>query len=299
MKYTIYLFALLILGCTSAETGESDYIKIVCTTGIIGDAVSHMVSDSCVVRSLMGPGTDPHLYKPTKAALDMLSEADIIIANGLHLEGRMQDILEKLSRTKTVIFMAESIPQNALIYADESGQIPDPHIWFDVMLWRQAVGNLGEDLAKAAPECLLNSKMSAYINGLDTLHQWAGHQIADIPPSQRVLITAHDAFSYFGKSYGMEVIGLQGISTMAEYGIRDVTNLVDLIVKRKIKSIFIESSVSTRSIEAVIAGCRERGFELNLGGTLYSDALGGADSGADTYVKMVTLNVNTIKTALQ
>src|SRR5690554_6907273 len=137
MKYTIYLFVFL-LGCASADTEKTEYLKIVCTTGIIGDAVKHMVSDSCEVRSLMGPGTDPHLYKPTKAALDLLSDADIIIANGLHLEGRMQDILQKLARTKTVIFMAESIPPNALIYADESGKIPDPHIWFDVMLWRQA-----------------------------------------------------------------------------------------------------------------------------------------------------------------
>jgi len=298
MKYAVFL-VLTLFGCASAEKPENGKLKIVCTTGIIADAVKHMVNDSCEVRALMGPGTDPHLYKPTKGALDLLSEADIIIANGLHLEGRMQDILEKLSRTKTVIFMAETLPGEALIYSDASAKIPDPHIWFDVMLWRQATGNLGEQLRAVAPACVESEKMNAYINGLDTLHEWTGQQIAGIPQSQRILITAHDAFSYFGKAYGMEVIGLQGISTMAEYGIRDVTNMVDLITERGIKSIFIESSVSSRSVEAVIAGCRERGFNVSQGGTLYSDALGGPNSGAETYSDMVQHNVSTIQKALQ
>jgi len=298
MKYAAFL-VLILFGCASAEKPENEKLKIVCTTGIIADAVKHMVNDSYEVRALMGPGTDPHLYKPTKGALDLLSEADIIIANGLHLEGRMQEILEKLSRTKTVIFMAKTLPDESLIYSDASAKIPDPHIWFDVMLWRQAAGNLGEQLRAVAPACVESEKMNAYINGLDTLHEWTGQQIAGIPQSQRILITAHDAFSYFGKAYGMEVIGLQGISTMAEYGIRDVTNMVDLITERQIKSIFIESSVSSRSVEAVIAGCRERGFNVSQGGTLYSDALGGPNSGAETYSDMVQHNVSTIQKALQ
>lgn len=298
MKYTVFLI-LILFGCASAENTEAGKLKIVCTTGIIADAVSHMVNDSVEVRALMGPGTDPHLYKPTKAALDLLTDADIIIANGLHLEGRMQEILEKLSRSKTVILMAESLSGEDLIYVDDSGKIPDPHIWFDVMLWRKAAGNLGEQLRAATPANIEATKLNAFINGLDTLHEWTGQQIAQIPASQRVLITAHDAFSYFGKAYGMEVIGLQGISTMAEYGIRDVTNMVDFITERQIKSIFVESSVSSRSVEAVIAGCQKRGFDVSQGGTLYSDALGGPESGAETYSNMVRHNVLTIQNALQ
>lgn len=298
MKYTAFLI-LILFGCGTAEKTDHGYLKIVCTTGIIADAVANMVNDSCEVSALMGPGTDPHLYKPTKAALDLLSDADIIIANGLHLEGRMQEILEKLSRTKTVIFIAESLPGEELIHVDDSEKIPDPHIWFDVMLWRQAAGNLGEQLRVATPACIQIEKLNSFINGLDTLHEWTGQQIAQIPPSQRVLITAHDAFSYFGKAYGMEVIGLQGISTMAEYGIRDVTNMVDFISEKQIKSIFVESSVSSRSVEAVIAGCEKRGFNVSQGGTLYSDALGGPDSGAETYSDMVRHNVLTIQNALK
>jgi manganese/zinc/iron transport system substrate-binding protein len=266
---------------------------------MIGDAVSNMVNDACKVSTLMGPGTDPHLYKPTKESLDLLSDADIIIANGLHLEGRMQDILEKLSRTKTVIFVGETLPEHKLIYADESGNVPDPHIWFDASIWRQAIANLGDQLLEAAPVCTNHDLIADYDQKLEALELWIQAEIAQIPNEQRVLITAHDAFSYFGKAYTVEVIGLQGISTMAEYGIRDVTNLVDQIVDRQIKSVFVESSVSSRSIEAVIAGCRERGFEVLEGGTLYSDALGPVGSGAESYIGMVRHNVTTIKNALQ
>ena len=248
---------------------------------------------------LWDPGTDPHLFKPTKESLDHLASADIIVSNGLHLEGRMQEVLHNMERSKKVIFLSEALSEDQLLYGDESKKIPDPHIWFDVSLWNTAIAYLGDELIRVAPECTNEETITAYKMQLADLNNWVEAEMNSIPQPQRVLITAHDAFSYFGRAYDTEVIGLQGISTMAEYGIRDVTNLVDLVISRNIKAVFVETSISSRSIEAVIAGCRDRGFDVQEGGTLYSDALGGKESGADTYIGMVKANVTTIKNALQ
>lgn len=298
MRYIIFCL-IICLGCNPAQEKENKTLKIVCTTSIIGDAVSEITNDSCVVVSLMGPGTDPHLFKPTKKSLDHLASADIIVSNGLHLEGRMQDILLKLEKSKKVIFLGEALDQEMLLYGDKAKKIPDPHIWFDVKIWKTAISYLGDALLKEASQCTSPEKIRAYTYQLDELDDWVSREMRSIPDSQRVLITAHDAFSYFGRAYDTEVVGLQGISTMAEYGIRDVTNLVDLVIERKIKAIFVETSVSSRSIEAVIAGCKDRGFDVKDGGTLYSDALGSEKSGADTYINMVKANVSTIKNALK
>lgn len=298
MRYL--LFCLIIcVGCTSAPKEGSKKLKIVCTTGIIADAVNKITNDSCIVISLMGPGTDPHLFKPTKESLDHLASADIIVSNGLHLEGRMQDVLHNMERTKKVIFLGEALTKDELLYGDENQKIPDPHIWFDVSIWNTAISYLGDELIKEAPKCTNIDALEAYKKQLNDLDSWVSTEMNSIPEPQRVLITAHDAFSYFGRAYNTEVIGLQGISTMAEYGIRDVTNLVDLVISRNIKAVFVETSVSSRSIEAVIAGCKDQGFDVKEGGTLYSDALGGKDSGAETYIEMVKANVSTIKKALK
>ena len=298
MRYLL-LCLIICAACTSTPEEGSKKLKIVCTTGIIGDAVSEITNDSCIVISLMGPGTDPHLFKPTKESLDHLASADIIISNGLHLEGRMQEVLHNMERSKKVIFLGEALSKDQLLYGDESKKIPDPHIWFDVSLWNTAIAYLGAELIRVAPECTNEETITAYKTQLADLNNWVEAEMNSIPQPQRVLITAHDAFSYFGRAYDTEVIGLQGISTMAEYGIRDVTNLVDLVISRNIKAVFVETSISSRSIEAVIAGCRDRGFDVQEGGTLYSDALGGKESGADTYIGMVKANVTTIKNALQ
>ncbi len=298
MKY-LTIICLFLFACTGTEKAENSAdkkLRIVCTTGMIGDAVSSIVDSTCVVHSLMGPGTDPHLFKPTKASLDLLSEADIIVANGLHLEGRMQDILEKMKRSKHVIFMGDAIPQDQLIFGDEDQHVPDPHLWFDVEIWRIAVDTLS---AKLLAIDVPVDGAAAYSAELAALNTWAEKSMGEIPDSQRILLTAHDAFSYFGRAYNTEVIALQGISTVAEYGIRDVTDMVNTIVDREIKAVFVESSISTRSIEAVIAGSSEKGFDVVLGGTLYSDALGPQDSGADNYINMVRHNVLTISKALK
>lgn len=298
MRYLLILL-LFCAGCTSVPQAGSEKLKIVCTTGIIGDAVSEITNDSCTVVSLMGPGTDPHLFKPTKASLDALASADIIVSNGLHLEGRMQDILHKLGHTKKVIFLGGIIDESTLLYGDEAGKMPDPHIWFDVALWKTAISYLGSELLSAAPQCTSPELIADYTAKLTDLDDWVSREMKTLHADQRVLITAHDAFSYFGRAYETEVVGLQGISTTAEYGIRDVTNLVNFIISREIKAVFVETSISSRSIEAVIAGCKKRGFDVEEGGTLYSDALGGANSGAHTYIDMVKHNVSTIKSALQ
>lgn len=306
MKPLIYalLIAVSLYACGESSP-RSDEIVIVCTTGMLGDAVSHF-TEGCTVHSLMGPGTDPHLFKPTKESLDMLQRADVIVANGLHLEGRMQDILEKLARRKPVIFAGDFAvrAENGadppdLIYADARGKVPDPHLWFDVALWKKALTHTSAELRKSAPGCTDVAGTEAYFAMLDGLEKSVRNAIAEIPEPQRVLITAHDAFSYFGRAYGMEVAALQGISTAAEYGLRDVTDMIDLITERRIKAIFDESALSPRSVNAVIAGCKSRDFDLKRGGTLYADALGGPDSGADTYEAMVLHNVTTIKNALK
>lgn len=298
MKYIAFC-CLFLWGCSEANRSDDQAEKkllIVCTTGMIGDAVANLVDSTTIVKTLMGPGTDPHLFKPTKNSLDLLANADIIVANGLHLEGRMQDILEKLGKSKPVVFIGELVNPANIIYADEAGLVPDPHIWFDVALWREAISQLQISLEK---ESVSMSNPEKYLVELLELNDWTKMQMSTIPAEQRVLLTAHDAFEYFGNAYDVEVIGLQGISTVAEYGIRDVTNMVDLIIDQKVKAVFVESSISSRSIEAVIAGANKRDYDVVLGGTLYSDALGAADGDAGTYVKMVKHNVETISKSLR
>ena len=296
MRWLFYFAAVVFVAC-SPEKQPSDKTQIVCTTGMIGDAISQMVDSNCTVSVLMGPGTDPHLYKPTKASLDLLSGADIVIANGLHLEGKMQDILEKMSMKKPIFFLAETLPTEKLILSDSSARIYDPHIWFDVELWRESLSLLAPELKR---QSVLDSiSFRDYNAQLLELDRWVREELGELDPDSRILITAHDAFSYFGEAYDFEVKGLQGISTVSEYGLRDVTNLVDTIVERRVPAVFIESSISPRAIEAVVQGTKQKGFETSLGGTLYSDALGGESSGADTYVKMVRHNVSTIKESLK
>ncbi|MFT5903902.1 MAG: manganese/zinc/iron transport system substrate-binding protein [Flammeovirgaceae bacterium] len=290
------LILFFIVGCGQEDKGPDRFL-VVATTSMIGDAMKAMLDTSVSVVSLMGPGTDPHLFKPTKQSLDYLAEADLIVANGLHLEGRMQDILEKMSMNKPVIFLGAVLSDDELILPDGTVDYPDPHIWFDVRLWKNVLEASRVELAKL--EILDSSKSEEYLTELEELHLTTKSQIDQIPLRNKVLLTAHDAFSYFGRAYGIRVIGLQGISTAAEYGLKDVEMMVDLIATQKIGAVFMESSISSRSMEAVISGVRQKGGEVKLGGTLYSDAPGPEGSGAETYMKMVRHNVETITTALK
>ena len=303
MKQIFILWLILtvsICACNNQKNEQEDnQIYIVTTTSMIRDAVENVVGNLARVEGLMGPGVDPHLYKATSSDLARLRNADIIFYNGLHLEGKMTDILEKVGRTKPVFAVGESIPEDQLLEGGISAI--DPHIWFDVSLWEKVVVFISERMAEEDPAhaAVYASNAAAYGSELTSLHLEVKAQIASIPEEQRVLITAHDAFAYFGRAYDIEVRGLQGISTMSEFGLKDISELVSYITERKIKAVFVESSVPARSLEAVVSGCRERGHEVSIGGTLYSDAMGADGTEAGTYIGMVLSNVNTIVNALQ
>ncbi len=305
MGNRLILFLLVILSsCGSGEnehTEKADRLRIVATTGMIGDAITNIVGDSAEVTALMGPGVDPHLYKATQGDLRKLTEADVIFYNGLHLEGKMGEVLEKLGRIKPVIAVSENVESTQLRRVEEFNDSYDPHIWFDVSLWKDAVQTTSTELQR------LDGKNAAYYDKnttmfqarLDSLHDWVQREISTIPKAQRVLITAHDAFGYFGSAYDIEVRGLQGISTLSEYGLRDVSDLVNYITGNRIKAVFVETSVSEKAINAVVEGCRKRGFEVRIGGHLYSDAMGTRNTREGTYIGMVEANVKTIVNALR
>lgn len=300
MKYfLIILFSSLVLSaCEFKEkkATKGEKLKIVCTTGMLGDAVKNIVKNQAEVSTLMGPGVDPHLYKATQGDLKILSDADIIIYNGLHLEGKMGEVFEKLKNRKTIIVAADGISKADLINTTEFQGAYDPHLWFDVALWNRVVNYIGEKLSKLEQidknQVLENSKN--FQNELSTLNDWVKNEIQKIAPERRVLITAHDAFGYFGRAYDIEVRGLQGISTVSEYGLKDVSDLVNFITERKIKAVFVESSVSARSLNAVVEGCKSNGHPVKIGGTLYSDAMGEAGTAEGTYIGMVKYNVSSM-----
>lgn len=298
----LLLSFLLLLGfaCTEVKENSSRKKRIVTTTNIIADGVRNIVGDSAEVIALMGAGVDPHLYKASQGDVQKLSNADIIVYNGLHLEGKMTTVLEKLSKNKTVLAMSNGISENRFIVTNATANTHDPHIWFDVLLWKQALENLGNALAQSdsanAGYYLQNTKK--YVQELNQLHDWVGVEINKIPERQKLIITAHDAFSYYGRAYHIEVKGLQGISTLSDFGLQDITALIDLIVSRNIKAVFIETSISPKSIEALVEGCKSKGHSVSIGGTLYSDALGDANTPQGTYIGMVKHNTSLIAKSL-
>ncbi|NKB70178.1 MAG: manganese transporter [Candidatus Latescibacteria bacterium] len=298
------LFAVAAIGCgeqQQAKTGTSKQLGIVCTTGMVADLVGNIGGERVAVVGLMGPGVDPHYYKASQGDIQRLAQADLVFYNGLFLEGKMEEIFTKMARKKTVVAISRDVPEDLLRKPAEFGGHFDPHIWFDVSLWSKTVATVVKELSAADPAgAEIYARNGAdYADKLVELHQWVIDQVQTIPTGQRVLVTAHDAFGYFGQAYGIEVMGLQGISTVAEYGVNDVNRLVDIIVERQVRAIFVESSIPERSINAVREGCRAKGLEVEVGGTLYSDAMGGTGSGADTYIGMVQSNVGTLVGALR
>jgi manganese/zinc/iron transport system substrate-binding protein len=291
---------------SSCETGPDknpdDKLYIVCTTGMIADAARQVSGDKATVVALMGPGVDPHLYKATQGDLAELRKADIIIYNGLHLEGKMVEIFEELGRQKPVIAVSDGIDHHRFrTVAQVSGQTThDPHIWFDVSLWSDGVKYIGARIAEIDPNdsAYYSQNTITYREQLSKLHIEVSEKINRIPDQNKILITSHDAFGYFGNAYGIEVLGLQGISTAAEFGLKDITDMVNLIISKNIKAVFIESSVSEKSIQAVIEGCKQKKHMVRLGGTLFSDAMGDANTPEGNYIGMVRHNANVIELAL-
>nr|WP_281261212.1 zinc ABC transporter substrate-binding protein [Desmospora activa] len=295
---------MLLFGCTAqGETAipEDGPIRVTTTTGMVADIVKNVGGEHVEVTALMGPGVDPHLYKASQGDIGRLAKAHMIFYNGLQLEGNMEDILKKLSHEKPVIPVAETIPAEKLKKLEDEGGKTDPHIWFDVQLWIEAVKVVEKELAKADPDHRddYRQQSQAYIAELEELDQYAQEEIKSIPSKQRVLVTAHDAFGYFGDAYDIEVVGLQGINTASEYGLRDIQRVAKIISDRNVKAVFIESSVSKQSIEAVVKGAQQRGQTIKIGGELFSDAMGAEGTEEGTYIGMVRHNVDTIVSALK
>ena len=276
-------------------------IVVLTTTGMIHDIVQNIGGARVQTQALMGAGVDPHLYKASPGDVRKLSEAKMVFYNGLHLEGKMVEILERLGDSRPSVAVASRIAPDQLLKADSTTDLPDPHVWFDVSKWISASQVVRDALKKfdAANAKTYEANAAAYEKKLRVLDSYAKAQLATIPKSQRVLVTAHDAFRYFGKAYDVEVQGLQGISTASEVSVRDVQRIVQTLTSRKIKAIFVESSVPTRSVEAVVQGCRAKGHEVKVGGSLFSDAMGKSDSPQGTYDGMVRHNIDTIVRALK
>jgi manganese/zinc/iron transport system substrate-binding protein len=288
-------------GAGEAGEGEGGKIRATTTTTMITDLVRQIGGDQVEVTGLMGPGVDPHLYKASQGDVSALREANVVFYNGLFLEGQMEDILEKTGEQKPTVQVSGDIPEEELLDSPQyEGQF-DPHVWFDATLWRTTVDPVVEQLSELDPEGAseFEQRGEEYKRQIDELDSFVEEEISSIPEEQRVLVTAHDAFNYFGRRYGMEVRGLQGISTEAEAGSRDVQELADFLADNEIKAIFIESSVPPQTIEAVQDAARNRGWELEIGGELYSDAGGDEGTEAETYTGMFRENVETITEALK
>ena len=301
----VALISSLFFSC-NAENKEkaqsnSSQIEVVCTTGMVADLAKEIGGNRVNVIGLMGPGVDPHYYKASQGDLKKLEKADVVLYNGLFLEGKMESLFTQVGQSKRVVAVASNLSEDRLLQPPEFEGNFDPHVWFDVELWSQTIDVVVTALVSVDPEGIevYRKNGERYLKELQTLDDWVVLELSKIPSSRRVLVTAHDAFGYFGRAYDIEVVGLQGISTVAEYGVNDVIQLVDLIVSREIPAMFVESSVPERSIKAVQQGCIDRGHSVIIGGTLYSDAMGSAGSNADTYVGMVEENVRTIVSALK
>ncbi len=301
----IVLVAVLIAGCAQPAAGGDDLaarpIRVVATTGMVGDLVRNVGGERVEVVILMGPGIDPHLYKASADDVVQLQRADIIFYNGLHLEAAMSEVLERMQSRSRTVAVTGGIPREALLPSDEYDNLFDPHVWFDVALWRQTVDYVRDVLIDLDPghASIYRANAESYGRQLDELHAYVQGQAALIPEDRRVLVTAHDAFRYFARAYGFEVHGLQGISTAVEAGTADVQSLADFIAARRIPAIFVETSVPQRTLEAVQSAVRARGFEVRIGGELFSDALGDPGTPEGEYIGMVRHNIDTIVTALQ
>ncbi|MBE0566979.1 MAG: zinc ABC transporter substrate-binding protein [Krumholzibacteria bacterium] len=293
---------LLLAGCGGGNTARDDgRLVVVATTGQVADLAARIGGDRVRVTALMGPGIDPHLYKASAGDVERLRQADLILYNGLHLEAKLGDVLARLAARQPTLAVADAVPADLLIFPPAFAEAHDPHIWFDVQLWRRTIEPVAARLAELDPAhaAAYRERAAAYAQELDRLDAEVRTTFAAIPEDRRVLITAHDAFNYLGRAYGLEVRGLQGISTATEAGTADVRDLAAFIAERRIPAVFVESSVSPRAIAAVQAAVRAHGFAVEVGGELYSDALGDEGTPAGTYVGMVRHNANTIAAALR
>jgi len=301
MKKTtlILILAFVFFNCKN-DKKTNGKLNVVTTTSMITDLVKNIGGNHINLQGLMGSGVDPHLYKASEGDVSKLSNADIIFYNGLHLEGKLVEVFEKMKTTKTVA-ISDALDKNTLIGSEYFASNYDPHIWFNADYWIQATQFVVNKLSEAIPEQkeTFDANGAEYIKQLKVLKSEIQSTIETLPKEKRILVTAHDAFNYFGKSFGFEVIGLQGLSTATEAGVQDVQKLSNFIIKKNVTAIFIESSVPKRTIEALQAAVNSKGHDVKIGGSLFSDALGNAGTLEGTYIGMFKYNVNTIVNALK
>lgn len=312
LSLTCAVLSLAFSGCERQSFGSSAEANvelddapyhIVCTVGMITDVVRNLAGERASVEGLIGEGVDPHLYKPTRADIVKLSRADVVFYNGLLLEGKMTDVLVRVAGTgKPVRAVTEQILESGgyLMNKEDAAEYTDPHVWMDVQGWIQAVPVIAQTLSSFDPEGaeFYEANAVTYAAELMQLDAYVREAIETIPENQRVLITAHDAFQYLGRAYGIQVKGIQGLSTESEAGVRDLENLVDFIVANAIPAVFVESSVADKNVRALVEGAQARGHQLIIGGELFSDAMGSPGSYEGTYIGMIDHNVTTLVNAL-
>ncbi|TCI84955.1 metal ABC transporter solute-binding protein, Zn/Mn family [Tenacibaculum sp. M341] len=302
MRKILYISILIFLfSCKQKEKSKNEKLHVVTTTTMITDLVKNIGGDKLEVKGLMGAGVDPHLYKASEGDVGTLFNADVIVYNGLHLEGKLEEVFEKMRhQNKTVIAVSAAVDKNSLIASSDFASNYDPHIWFDITNWEIITKFLVEKLSELdAKNAAVYEKNGAnYLQKLAELKTQITEKINTLPKEKRILVTAHDAFNYFGKAHDFNVVGLQGLSTATEAGVKDVQKLTKFILDNQIKAIFIESSVPKRTVEALQEAVRAKGNEVIIGGTLFSDALGDAGTVEGTYIGMYTHNVDTIIGAL-
>lgn len=294
---------LLLAACSpaaqSSSTNDSSAINVVTTTGMIADVVKNIGGERVNVTQLMGAGVDPHLYTATQNDVAALSGAQIIFYSGLHLEARMTDIFEQIGANKPVVAVTANIPEDKILKSPVY-DAPDPHVWMDASLWSMAAQHIADELSKFDPAGAETYKanVAKYLTQLAELDGYAREQIQTIPEQQRVLVTAHDAFHYFGRAYAIEVFAPQGITTAAEAGVEDIRQTIQIVVDRKVPAIFVESSVPQDVVNAIVEGAAAQGQTVTIGGSLYSDAMGQPGTPDGTYIGMIRHNVDTIVKAL-
>jgi manganese/zinc/iron transport system substrate-binding protein len=290
--------AMVIASVFPAAGAEQPVATVVATTTVVADLVRQVGGDRVSVDCLMAAGIDPHSYRATPRDADRLARAKLVVASGLHLEGKLSELLGRLARRLPVTAVADTLPRDQLLPV--AGDLFDPHVWFDARLWSRCVPAVVDALVKLDPDGRehYEARAAAFVGRLEALDGRLRDRLATIPKPRRVLVTAHDAFRYFGRAYDVEVVGVQGTSTESEAGLADINRLVELIVSRRIPAVFVETSVSDRNVTALREGARSRGHAVKLGGALYSDALGAPGSGVETLEEVLTANVETIHAGL-
>ncbi|WKB79868.1 zinc ABC transporter substrate-binding protein [Cellulophaga lytica] len=303
-KYIIISALMLqLFGCkTDTKNADNGQLNVVTTTTMITDLLQNIGGNAINVVGLMGSGVDPHLYKASEGDVSKLVNADVVFYGGLHLEGKLVEVFEKMEKTgKKTIAVSNALDKKELIGSEYFASNYDPHIWFNVTFWKQITTYVTNELKKADPKnaSVFEKNSNKYLEDLTKLDAEVRAKINELPKDKRILVTAHDAFNYFGNTYGFNVVGLQGISTATEAGVQDVQELSKFIIDNKVKAIFVESSVPKRTIEALQASVKSKHHDVAIGGTLYSDALGDKGSVEGTYIGMFKYNVTTIVNALK